>query len=85
MKHPVRNDFDPALTEAGVNITFKPTNSIYSFYRLPEREDVARLGPVSLGPVRRAGPSYPKDNGKGYEIVGHLRYVRVEEGPKVPA
>jgi hypothetical protein len=57
MKHPVRNDFDTALTEAGVNITFKPTNSIYSFYRLPESEDVARLGPVSLGPVRHAGPS----------------------------
>jgi hypothetical protein len=43
MKHPVRSDFDTAVTEAGINVTFKPTNSIYSFYRLAESEDVARL------------------------------------------
>jgi hypothetical protein len=36
MKHPVRGNFDTAVTEAGVNVTFKPTNSIYSFYRLAE-------------------------------------------------
>jgi hypothetical protein len=55
MKHPVRSDFDTAVTEAGVKVTFKPTNSIYSFYRLAESEDVARLGPVSLERVRHAG------------------------------
>ena len=66
MKRPVRSDFDTAVTEAGVNVTFKPTNSIYSFYRLAESEDIARLGPVSLERVRHAGPSgdtedYPAD------------------------
>jgi hypothetical protein len=66
MKHPVRSDFDTAVTEVGVNVTFKPTNSIYSFYRLAESEDAARLGPVSLEPVRHAGPrgdteDYPSD------------------------
>ena len=66
MKHPIRSEFDTAVTEAGVNVTFKPTNSIYSFYRLAESEDVARLGPVSLGHVRHAGPrgdteDYPSD------------------------
>jgi hypothetical protein len=66
MKHPVRGDFDTAVTEAGINVTFKPTNSIYSFYRLAESEDIARLGPVSLERVRHAGPSgdtedYPSD------------------------
>jgi hypothetical protein len=66
MKHPVRSDFDTAVTEAGMNVTFKPTNSIYSFYRLAESEDVARLGPVSLERVRHAGRSgdtedYPSD------------------------
>jgi hypothetical protein len=64
MKHPVRSDFDTAVTEAGVTVTFKPTNSIYSFYRLAESED--GLGPVSLERVRHAGPSgdtedYPSD------------------------
>jgi len=66
MKHPVRGDFETVVTEAGVNVTFKPTNSIDSFYRLAESEDVARLGPTSLGRVRHAGPSgdtegYPSD------------------------
>ena len=66
MKHPVTGDFDTAVTEAGVNVTFKPTKSIYSFYRLAESEDIARLGPVSLERVRHAGPSgdtedYPSD------------------------
>ncbi|MFZ2082704.1 MAG: hypothetical protein WAV38_39830 [Xanthobacteraceae bacterium] len=56
MKHPVRSDFDTAVTEAGVNVTFKPTNSIYSFYRLVGSDDVARLGSVSLGQVRHPGP-----------------------------
>ena len=63
MKHPARSDFDTAVTEAGVNVTFKPTKS---FYRLAESEDIARLGPVSLERVRHAGPSgdtqdYPSD------------------------
>ena len=57
MKHPVRSDFDAAVTEAGVNVTFKPTNSIYSFYRLAGSDDVARLGPVSLERVRHTGAS----------------------------
>ncbi len=56
MKHPIRGDFDTAVTEAGVNVTFKPTNSIYTFYRLAGSDDVARLGPVSLGQVLHAGP-----------------------------
>ena len=66
MKHPVRSDFDTAVTDAGVAVTFKPTNSIYCFYRLTESEDIARLGPASPGTVRHAGPSgdtedYPSD------------------------
>jgi hypothetical protein len=66
MKHPARSDFDTAVTEAGVVVTFKPTKSIYSFYRLADGDDVARLGPVSLAGVRHAGASedtedYPAD------------------------
>jgi len=66
MKHPVRSDFHTVVTEAGVTVTFKPTNSIYSFYRLADSDDVARLGPVSLERVRHTGASgdtedYPAD------------------------
>ena len=58
MNHPVRNDFDTAVTEAGVTVTFKPTNSIYSFYRLAESEDIARLGLISLGRVPTHGTEW---------------------------
>jgi hypothetical protein len=57
MKHPVESDFNTSVIEAGVTVTFKPTNSIYSFYRLADTEDIAPLGPVSPGRVRHAGPT----------------------------
>jgi hypothetical protein len=57
MKHPVESDFHVTVLDAGVTVTFKPTNSVYSFYRLADSETVARLGPVSLGRIRHAGPS----------------------------
>ena len=51
MKHPVRSDFGSIVTEAGVTVTFKPTNNTYSFYRLAESDDVGCIGPVSSGPT----------------------------------
>jgi hypothetical protein len=60
MKHPLRSDFHTVATAAGVTVTFKPTNSIYSFYRLSGNEDVARLGPVSSGTSGDTG-DYPPD------------------------
>jgi hypothetical protein len=57
MKHPVKSDFETYVSEGGVIVTFKPTNSIYSFNRLADTDDVARLGPVSPSRVRHAGPS----------------------------
>lgn len=55
MKHPLRSDFDTAVTEAGVNVRFKPTNCTYSFLRLPGTNDISRLGPVSFAGVQHAG------------------------------
>jgi hypothetical protein len=83
MKHPVRSDFDTAVTEAGVNVTFKPTKSIYNFYRLAESEDIARLGPVSSGHVQHAGPSgdtrdYPSD-----EVQDMAQRIAAEVGASV--
>jgi hypothetical protein len=54
MKHPVRSDFDTAVTEAGISVTFKPTNSTYSFLRLAGTNEIARLGPVSSAGVQHA-------------------------------
>jgi hypothetical protein len=52
MKH-----FDAAVTAAGVQVTFKPTNSTYDFLRLADTHDIARLGPVSPSGVRHSAPS----------------------------
>ena len=64
MKHPARSDFATVVTAAGVSLTFKPTNSIYTFYRLTAGEDAARLGPVAFAGVQHAGRNtedYPAD------------------------
>jgi hypothetical protein len=61
MKHPSRSDFHPVVTEAGVTVTFKPTNSIYSFYRLSGSEAVARLGPMSSAASGDTGDYPPNE------------------------
>jgi hypothetical protein len=65
MKHPSKSEFNTAVTEVGVTVTFTPTNSIYSFYRLADTNDIARLGPVWLSNVQHGGPDdtngYPSD------------------------
>ena len=83
MKHPVRSDFDTAVTEAGVSVTFKPTNSLYSFYRLAGSDDVARLGPVSLGQVRHAGPSGDTGDYLSGEVQAMAQRIAVEVGASV--
>ena len=58
MKHPVRSDFHTVVTAAGVSVTFKPTNSTYSFYRFAE------TGALALGGIQHAGrgtDDYPSD------------------------
>jgi hypothetical protein len=91
MKRPTRADFDIAVSEAGVTVTFKPTRSIYSFYRLADTEGIARLGPVSPAHVRHAGASgdtedYPSDEvGKmaqriASEAAASVWAVQDEEG-----
>ena len=66
MKHPLRSDFDTAVTAAGVNITFKPTGSIYSFYRLAGTNDLASLGSVSFADVSFAGVQHAGHNTEDY-------------------
>jgi hypothetical protein len=78
MKHPSRDDFETTFSKAGVTVTFKPTNSIYSFYRLADSDDIARLGPVSLAHVRHGGASgdtaeYPAD-----EVAGMVQRIAWE-------
>jgi hypothetical protein len=82
MKHPVRNDFDTAVTEADVIVTFKPTNSVYRFYRLADTHDIARLGPVWLAKVQQAAPGdtndYPSE-----EVLVLAEYIAKDVGASV--
>ncbi len=83
MKHPARNDFDTAVTEAGVTVTFKPTNSVYSFYRLGDSDDVARLGPVSLERVRHAGASGDTEDYPPGEVQEMAQRIALEVAASV--
>jgi hypothetical protein len=83
MKHPVRSDFDTAVTEAGVTVTFKPTNSIYSFYRLADSEDIARLGPVSPSRFRHAGPRGDTEDYPADEIQDMAQHIAAEVGTSI--
>jgi hypothetical protein len=80
MKHPVRSDFDAVVSEAGVTVTFKPTNSVYSFYRLAGSNDVARLGPVSPQSVRHAGPGGDTADYTSDEIQAMAQRIASEAG-----
>jgi hypothetical protein len=55
IKHPVRSDFQTVVTEAGVSVTFTPTNSVYSFSRRADAKYVGRLGYLSFAGVLHAG------------------------------
>lgn len=55
MKHPLRSDFDTLVTDEGVTVTFTQTNSRYSFHRLTNPNNIARVGPISFAGVQHTG------------------------------
>jgi hypothetical protein len=55
MKHPVRSDFHTVITEADVSVTFKPTDSTYSFVRLADADVSTRTGPPFFVGVQHGG------------------------------
>jgi hypothetical protein len=83
MKHPLESDFHVTVSDAGVTVTFKPTNSDYSFYRLAGSEDIARLGPVSLGQIRHAGPSGDTEGYASDEVQRMAQRLASESGKAV--
>ena len=80
MKHPVESDFDTSVTEGDVTVTFKPTNSIYSFYRLGDTNDIAHLHPVSPKSVRHAGPSGDTKDYASDEVQDMAQRIAAEIG-----
>jgi len=83
MQHPVKGDFDTAVSEAGVTVTFKPTNSVYSFYRLTDSDDIARLGPGSPQRVQHAGPSSDTGDYASDEVQAMAEQIASETAASV--
>ena len=83
MRHPIERDFDTAVTEAGVTVTFKPTNSIYRFYRLADTNDIERIGAVSPADVRHAGPSGDTEDYSSDEVQDMAQRIAAEVGRSV--
>jgi hypothetical protein len=50
IRRPVGSDFHTVVTKTGLSVTFKPTNSTYSF--VTDNPVIARLGPLSFMGVR---------------------------------
>jgi hypothetical protein len=90
VKHPAMGDFYTVVTKAGVNVTFKPTNSIYIFYRLADNNVTARLGPISFAGVQHAGRNtgdYPSDEVQdmAHQIVSEHVSVIIGQFPEETA
>ena len=49
MKQPIESDFDVRNHDAGVDVTFKPTNSQYSFVLLADRGSLSPRASVRHG------------------------------------
>jgi len=81
IKHPLIGDFDTVVTKAGVNVTFKPTNSTYIFHRRVDTNVTARLGPVSYVGVEHPGrdtEDYPRD-----EVQNMAQQIASEHVPDI--
>jgi hypothetical protein len=50
IRRPAGSDFHTVVAKTGLSVTFKPTNSTYSF--VTDNPVIARLGPVSFMGVR---------------------------------
>jgi hypothetical protein len=70
MKRPAPEDFDVEVRGGGVEVTFKPTNSHYSFRLLADPEVIDRLGKLDPEPhVRHAGPTNDTDQYSDHEVL----------------
>jgi hypothetical protein len=78
MNHPVRSDFATAVVEAGVTVTFKPTKTIFSFYRLADSDDITRLSTVSQASVRYAGASGDTEDYASDEVQAMAQQIAAE-------
>ena len=59
MKQPIESDFDVRNHDAGVDVTFKPTDSQYSFVLLADRRSLSPQASVRHGKTGDTGDYAP--------------------------
>ena len=80
MKRPATEDFQVDVREAGVEVTFKPTDSHYSFRLLADPQDIARLGKVDPEPRgRHGGPSNDTGQYRSEEVLATALHLAREK------
>jgi hypothetical protein len=56
IKHPTESDFEVEVSEAAIEVIFKPTRSHFTYTRFIEHKDIVEFGPLSPDPrVRHDG------------------------------
>ena len=70
MKHPAETDFKTAVSDAAVTVTFVPTKSTYTFYRLDDPDDIRRHGLIMSEPdnAHHGGPTGDTDDYPSHEV-----------------
>jgi len=68
MKVPTDADFAIQVQKSGVDVTFIPTQSHYSYTFLADPEDIVHSGPLSLSGERHAGPTGDTDQYRSDEV-----------------
>jgi len=77
----MRSDYDVDLQWGTVEVTFKPTQSVYTYTRLGE----LKHGPVSRLPrVRHAGATGDIDNYRSNQVEGMAYQLAVEACNRKP-
>jgi hypothetical protein len=70
MKRPTETDFKTAVSDAAVTVTFLPTKSTYTFYRLADPKDIKQYGPIMPEPdnAHHGGPTGDTDDYLSHEV-----------------
>jgi len=80
MKHPTEADFKVAASDAAVTVTFLPTKSTYTFYRLADAKDIEQYGPIMPGPdnAHHGGPTGDTGDYLSHEVQEMAHRVAVK-------
>jgi hypothetical protein len=70
MRRPTDVNFRTAVSDAAVTVTFEPTKSTYTFYRLADPDDINQHGPIMSEPdnIHHGGPTGDTGDYHSHEV-----------------